>query len=772
MKETAVQTKTPEAAPQKISAPSRPGVSSLFSTHPLLQLQRTVGNQALQHFIQAKLEIGRPGDRFEQEADRIADEVVSSLQDSAPHPFHGLDGEPNSSGHCLTRDIQSGFVQRASECSKGESASSDSVAEVLSSSGQPLDRKTRTCMEGRFRRDFGGVRIHAGPEAAESARAIQARAYTLGPDLVFASGAYNPDTTAGLRLLAHELTHVVQQASGRVRNRVQRDTADERISRHTSWGNLHEDALGQELARLLPAGVSEVKTVVGTLGGTDQDDVAFYIVQKSSDEALRGAGNGFLGYLRDKLKGGWTSDDEYQVIGRLDQLMGGIAGVPQSPTAPADLSGTPSEVIDRFTSWLNLDQSRLGRALAARAVADPDLLLRMLNALSSTDRDDVAEAIVNNLSDTDLAASRDDLLQRLQAELYGRVFSWTSDSEYQAIGRLDAAIRTRSLIQPIVGEASEKSRRIEDFIQLIEEEEAKAPPEEQTNTKLMITRCRKLFYGTEGWDKHLIPGAAGVKPLYRVQEVEKTRRTIEVPYLPNMMTYVEKEPRLQGAPGQLTEPRKIQEVRLPDGTIIDLGHVFAGLDALNFPAEVDGPGTVNISKNVDAVTWLGDLGSVLAEAVLKAVESDRVITASEYQAIINEYASPQDMLGNIDSYVIGNAFDIRSEKGLKVSQMLRQYYLGEHAARARRFSKFAELVGLGTCSSGSFSNEDAWIESYIDEVNDAAALYLGAQTEAPWYGTLLQRWPGAVGLAMNQGARFLLELLVIALKRLVQGEGR
>ena len=87
---------------------------------------------------------------------------------------------------------------------------------VGSSSGQPLDRSTREFMEGRMGHDFGDVRVHTDATASDSARSVNAQAYTVGSDIVFQSGTYAPDTDGGRHVLAHELTHVVQQRSGPV----------------------------------------------------------------------------------------------------------------------------------------------------------------------------------------------------------------------------------------------------------------------------------------------------------------------------------------------------------------------------------------------------------------------------------------------------------------------------------------------------------------------------------------------------------------------------
>jgi Domain of unknown function (DUF4157) len=87
---------------------------------------------------------------------------------------------------------------------------------VGSGGGQALDSSTRHFMESRFGDDFGDVRVHTDGEASDSAKAVQAQAYTVANDIVFQSGHYAPETDAGRHMLAHELTHVVQQRSGPV----------------------------------------------------------------------------------------------------------------------------------------------------------------------------------------------------------------------------------------------------------------------------------------------------------------------------------------------------------------------------------------------------------------------------------------------------------------------------------------------------------------------------------------------------------------------------
>src|SRR4029077_9193611 len=86
------------------------------------------------------------------------------------------------------------------------------VHEVLEAPGQPLDVQTRAFMEPRFGHDFGHVRVHTDVKAADSARAVNALAYTVGRDIVFGAGRYAPDKSEGRGLVAHELAHVLQQS--------------------------------------------------------------------------------------------------------------------------------------------------------------------------------------------------------------------------------------------------------------------------------------------------------------------------------------------------------------------------------------------------------------------------------------------------------------------------------------------------------------------------------------------------------------------------------
>ncbi|MEQ1903081.1 MAG: DUF4157 domain-containing protein [Pirellulaceae bacterium] len=114
-------------------------------------------------------------------------------------------------GKCQECENKKRVLQRKSSNNAEHSQVPPIVHEVLNSSGRPLDAATRAFFESRFAHDFSGVRVHNDKNAAESAHAINALAYTVGKNVVFGAGQYAPTKESGRRLLAHELSHVVQQ---------------------------------------------------------------------------------------------------------------------------------------------------------------------------------------------------------------------------------------------------------------------------------------------------------------------------------------------------------------------------------------------------------------------------------------------------------------------------------------------------------------------------------------------------------------------------------
>lgn len=157
--------------------------------------------------IQRKLAIGEPSDRYEQEADRTAERVMRL-------PEAALQRKCACGGTCPHCEEEHARLQpkRESGSAASQAEAPPLVHEVLRSPGRPLDAATRAFMEPRFGRDFSQVRIHSGAAAEQSAADVNAMAYTVRNNIVFARGRFAPETGDGQRLLAHELVHVLQQS--------------------------------------------------------------------------------------------------------------------------------------------------------------------------------------------------------------------------------------------------------------------------------------------------------------------------------------------------------------------------------------------------------------------------------------------------------------------------------------------------------------------------------------------------------------------------------
>mgnify|MGYP000630151935 CR=1 FL=1 len=200
-------------------------------------------------FFQAKLNVNQPGDKFEREADAVANNVVNRKSDKPAMEEEKVTGVQRLASSPAEeklstdedrmkrdKDIQTkpDIQRKCAECEheekeekakgtvqrkeNGSSANSDTASSKLSSritqsagKGKTLPRNTLSEMQSSFGADFGNVRIHTDAESVEMNKRLNAQAFTHGNDIYFNSGKFNPETTAGKLLLAHELTHVLQQ---------------------------------------------------------------------------------------------------------------------------------------------------------------------------------------------------------------------------------------------------------------------------------------------------------------------------------------------------------------------------------------------------------------------------------------------------------------------------------------------------------------------------------------------------------------------------------
>jgi hypothetical protein len=223
------------------------GTQSLPSTEPAQARQAESflsGNKHIPNpagfFVQPKLSVGSVDDPLEFEADAMADRVMRMPEPS--RSFMGIsEGIQRKCSHCeeeekVQRKPIASFIQMKSQ-NVGNEVADNLSGQIQSarSGGSPLSANTQSFMESRFGNDFTNVRIHADSNAAQLSRALNAQAFTVGNDVFFNQGKFSPESDSGKHLLAHELTHTIQQnGSVEVQRRVSPNI--ERIKSHLSYG--------------------------------------------------------------------------------------------------------------------------------------------------------------------------------------------------------------------------------------------------------------------------------------------------------------------------------------------------------------------------------------------------------------------------------------------------------------------------------------------------------------------------------------------------------
>ena len=215
--------RTPSIAPKRHA----PTVSPMSHS---MHLQRAKVRHILRGpTLQPKLTIGQPNDRYEQEADRVADQVMRMPEPGVQRQVEPEEEEEEMLQAKPVAEQITPLVQRQVEPKEEEeeilqskvntsqtpagTPDFESRIHTLKGGGQPLPKSVRAFFEPRFGHDFSQVRVHTDSKSSKSASALNARSFTVGQDVVFGPGQYAPETNQGRQLLAHELTHVVQQHS-------------------------------------------------------------------------------------------------------------------------------------------------------------------------------------------------------------------------------------------------------------------------------------------------------------------------------------------------------------------------------------------------------------------------------------------------------------------------------------------------------------------------------------------------------------------------------
>jgi Domain of unknown function (DUF4157) len=186
-----------------------------FASLPVMPISKT------KQLLQTKLTINTPGDKYEQEADAMADRVMHMSSNETAKPVTGLIGTSlqRKCAHCEEAEKSKKPVMLKAEAGNSGMPVSSSFATSLNASkdgGSPLPQGTKSFMENAFSTDFSGVRIHANNQSSEMSKGINAKAFTYGNDIYFNSGQFSPNADSGKHLLAHELTHTIQQQNNQI----------------------------------------------------------------------------------------------------------------------------------------------------------------------------------------------------------------------------------------------------------------------------------------------------------------------------------------------------------------------------------------------------------------------------------------------------------------------------------------------------------------------------------------------------------------------------
>jgi hypothetical protein len=203
-------------------------------------------SRLIQHSrVQPKLVIEKPHDRFEREADQTAERLVQS------RPLIQLQPEEKEEEAFQAEGLTQRQAEEEEEAIQGKGLiqrqAEEEVERGLSlskSGGVPLKEGTRAEMEGHFDADFSSVRLHTDTHAASMSRALSAQAFTQGNHIYFGAGKYDPGSTAGKKLIAHELTHVVQQGAAARRKSVIKTFATRRSGSSRGTGQVRSRPSG------------------------------------------------------------------------------------------------------------------------------------------------------------------------------------------------------------------------------------------------------------------------------------------------------------------------------------------------------------------------------------------------------------------------------------------------------------------------------------------------------------------------------------------------
>ena len=392
------------------------------------------------------LKISQPGDQAEVEADRVADEIMRTQSVPVNDKFK------TSADVAGGESILSLHRKALSSIGNVSSRAADHVQKAVQSGGRPLEDRTRHFFEPRIGYDLSPVRLHIGESAAQSAHALQAKAYTLGNDIVFGEGEYVEGSDSGNRLLAHELAHVTGKHSG-----IHRDPKPDAVVDpvEVRLEGLPTDGLKlMAKAERKDANIIDAEKVMNgdlvlpEFGVHDNQGKVWAWVNVPNRNAIDVPVNRAFAKARGFNYPILHGFIEFKYLGNITIPITIYAKPPVKVEPPAPVSVAPpkrakptppeaqsaKDLISQTTSWSDLKEDALGKKLLEYADGEDFTTAdSVLEELSSGDRDDVSFELTKAASDDQLAGMAETAAGRKFLDrLYDEITSGSADEKEQA----------------------------------------------------------------------------------------------------------------------------------------------------------------------------------------------------------------------------------------------------------------------------------------------------------------------------------------------------
>lgn len=646
------------------------------STHSVLQRKCACGGPTAtggecascgkkKHSLQRKLTIGASNDPLEQEADRIADQILATPAHSA------ISGAAPR-------------IQRYTGQASGETSTAPaSVDRVLSSPGRSLDPALQQDMGQRFGHDFSSVRVHTGGAAEQSARDVSAHAYTVGHNIVFGAGVLTPGTHEGRRLLAHELTHVVQQ-SRREKGRIGQSDGNLGLSPNTML--LQRQGTGTPASSCsLEVCWAPIRAyhlgAAGLVHGIINVDAGARVHHLEVDPSHHAAPGG-----------SWHS----HVV-----------------DAPGHRSGSPCQTLIATCGQAAAVENAAREYESRDAIYDP-------TTVTGPNSNSFVEWVFDRAG-----------IVTSGVVVPSGALGWNyfinhapQRSDPPHVARSDPgrtpAPAPRSFSGGTCATTYRRATTATAYITLIREATRRLAAAGITSISDQIKILRGLYYGTP-WSRDF--GAE--QSLSRVAGFQAfTLSGVEYPRDPVSVLDC----------GLYDALQRSQDVTT-HGVTVDVGHLLIGLDARSATvAGLPAPNAPMVGfggSGIDVVTWLGDLGGGGASLARdRARSSPTQSVSTKFTGV--DYGGPSNLEGDIAAYIVGSggatsvvAPVVPSGMGLAdlLDAFLSPAVSGGSADWGSRARTFLTMFGGTFSGSGTLTNEPAMIDGFATQIESFACAY-------------------------------------------------